>query len=118
MRMLDAGENVPVLAAIHGDAVAKPQLTADVPVAEARHPVEIDALVALGVPDYFPGSACGDRAVAELLHLQPPLLADQRLDDRVAPIAVAHVVRVGLLLDEMTAFLQVRDHELARLDPG
>ena len=98
--------------------MAQPQLTADVPIAKAAQPIEIRALVALGVPPHLPRLGRGEGLVAHGLHAQPPLLADQRLDDCVASVAVADLVRVGLLPDEKALRLQVLDHALARLECG
>ena len=112
----DAGDDVAVFAVVDGHAMPEPQLPADVPVAESAHPVQVDALVALGVPAHLAGLAGGDRAVAQTVHAQPPLLADERLDDGVAAVAVADVVRIGLFLDEQALRLEVGHDELAGLD--
>ena len=98
--------------------MAEPQLPADVPVAQAVHPVEVDALVALRVPADLARFARCDGAVAHLLHAEPPLLADERLDDGVAPVAVPHVVGVRLFLEQQALLLQVFDDQLAGLDAG
>ena len=100
-------------AVVHGDAMAKPELAADVPVAKPSQPVEICALVPLGMPAHLAGLRRRDGLVAHLGHLQPPLLADQRLDDRVASVAVADLVRVGLLFDQQALRLQLLDDALA-----
>src|SRR6266581_6473391 len=95
VRWVDARDDVVVLAVVDRDAMAEPELPADVPVAQAVHPVEVDAFVALRVPANLARLAGCDGAVAHLFHAQPPLLADERLDDSVAPVAVPDVVRVG-----------------------
>src|SRR5438034_11202663 len=87
-------------AAVDGHAVAEPQLPADVPVPQAAQPVEVRPRVALGVPSHPARLRGGDRVVTQLAHAQPPLLADQGLDHVVAALAVARLLRVGLLLDE------------------
>ena len=114
-RALDRNRAMAVLTVINGDSVAQPQLAADVPVAKAMEPVEICALIALRVPADFTVLARGQGLVAHLVHPQPPLLADERLDDRIAAIAVAHIVRIWLLLDKESLRFEVADHELARL---
>src|SRR5581483_5028686 len=116
LRRLERTDFVPVLARPHRDAMAEPELPADVPVLEPTHPVEVDLLVALGMPAHLARVARGESAVAHLVHAQPPLLAEERLDDRVAAVAVADVLRVRLLFDQEPFLLQVLDHELASID--
>ena len=70
------------------------------------------------MPPHLAPLARGHCAVAHLVHAQPPLLADERLDDGVAAVAVTDVVCVGLLFDEHPIALEVFDHELARFDAG
>ena len=66
------------------------------------------------MPSHLLSRGCLQRLVAHDLHAQPPLLADQRLDHRIAPVAVPDLVRVGLLLDQKPLGLQVGHHLLAR----
>src|SRR5438105_11732824 len=96
--------------------MAEPELPADVPVTQAVHPVEVHALVALRVPANLARLAGRDGAVPHLFHSEPPLLADERLDDRVAPVAMADVVRVELLLQQQAVLPQVFDDQLACLE--
>ena len=96
--------------------MAQPELAADVPVAQSAQPVEVRALVALRVPADLAGGRRGERLVAHRLHAQPPLLADQGLDHRVAAVAVPDLVRVRLLFDQESLRLQVGDDFLAGLE--
>ena len=89
-----------VVAVVDRHAVPEPQLTADVPVAQPAQPVQVGSLIALRVPPNLARIRSCERLVAHLVHLQPPLLADQRLDDRVAAVAVTDLVGIRLFLDE------------------
>ena len=115
-RPLDCNRPMAVRAVVHGHAMAEPELAADVPVAESVKPIEVCALVALGVPPHLAVGRRRERFVAHLVHPQPPLFADQRLDDRIAAIAMADLVRVWLFLDEESLCLEVSNHELSRLE--
>src|SRR5258708_16982377 len=77
-----------VLAVVDRDTVAEPELAPDVPVVQTTQPVEVSALVALWMPAHLAGCRGRQRFVAHSLHAQPPLVADQRLDHRVTPVAV------------------------------
>src|SRR5439155_25683031 len=89
LRLVNRGEGVTVGAVVDGDPVAQPDLAADAPVPYVPQPVQVGALVALGVPAHLPALAGRDRAGRQLVHLQEPLLGDQRLDHRAAAVAVA-----------------------------
>ncbi len=112
---LDRNRAVAVRTVVDRHAMAEPQLAADVPVAQTVKPVEIGALVTLRVPADLAILAGGQRLVAHLVHAQPPLLADQRFDDRVAPVAVTDLVCVRLFLDDEPLRLQIADHLRPRL---
>ena len=96
--------------------MAQPDLPADAPVPYVPQPVQVGALVALGVPAHLPALAGRDRAGRQLVHLQEPLLGDQRLDHRAAAVAVADLVDVGLGPDQVAARLQVAHDQLSRLE--
>ena len=73
----------------HGQLVAPPELARDAPGADVVHPVEVDALAALGVEAH---AAFADGRVgraSQLGHLAEPLQGDERLD------AVAGALRSG-----------------------
>src|SRR5262249_12041545 len=76
------------------DAVPPPDLARDAPVADVLHPVEVDAREALGCEADALLLHRGDRGSRELLHREPPLWDDERLDSRVAALAVADGVAV------------------------
>src|SRR5258708_16309672 len=107
-----------VLAVVDRDTVAEPELAPDVPVVQTTQPVEVGALVALWMPAHLAGCRGRQRFVAHSLHAQPPLVADQRLDHRVTPVAVADLVRVRLLLDQESLRLSIRDDPPPRLARG
>ena len=104
---------VAVAAGVDGDAVAPPDLPADAPVADVLHPVEEDALPALGLDGDLAGAHGLDGGLGEGLHADEPLLGEAAVHDGVAPVAVADLVLVGLDLDEVAALLQVGDDGLA-----
>ena len=107
-----------VLASIHGHAMAEPQLAPDVPVAQPAKPVEVGPLVTLRMPAHLARLRCGECFVPHLFHAQPPLLADEGFDDRMAAVAVPDLVDVRLLLDQEPLRLQLLDHALADLEGG
>ena len=75
-----------------GDAMAPPELTADAPVADVFHPVEVGPLEALRDDLDFAVAHGFDGRLGQRLGLDPPLLAEQRLDHGVAALAVADLV--------------------------
>ena len=58
---------------------------------------------------------CFDRGLGQRLHVDEPLVAQPRLDDRVAAVAVSHRVHVVVGLDEQAGGVEVGDDPLARL---
>ena len=104
-----------VTAGVDGDAVAPPDLAADAPVADVLHPVEEDALPALGLDDDLALAHGLDGGLGEGLHADEPLLGETAVHHRVATVAVAHLILVGLHLDEEAALLQVGHDGLAAL---
>ena len=74
--------------------VPPPQLTkTDTPVADILHPVIVDLLKTFGHDLNAPILHGGDGWLGQWLHLHPPLLAEQRLDNRVAALAMTHLMR-------------------------
>src|SRR5690348_3078743 len=72
----------------HWNAVAPPQLTRDIPVANVLEPVLVHRDPAFRDEPYragLDGSECRSRQRG---HLHKPLIRESRLDDRVAPVAV------------------------------
>ena len=67
-----------------------PELAADAPVADILHPVEIDLGEALGDDADAPVLHGLDGRLGQGLDLDEPLLAGDRLDDRLAALAVPH----------------------------
>ena len=117
-RVLPVGPLVAALGAgEHRDAVAPPQLPGNVPVPDVLHPVlerrvpalrdDLEALLAVLRED----------RLSERLHLHEPLIAEPRLDDRVAAITMAHRMRVRLDLLEQPLLLEHLDNLFARLEP-
>ena len=90
-----------LVAVPRGDLVAPPQLAGNAPIMHVLHPVdiglgealrhELDASVTHGL----------DGGLGQRLHLDEPLRARHRLNDRAAAVARADVVGVGLGLDEV-----------------
>ena len=99
----------------HRNAMPPPQLPRDAPVADVVHPFE----VGLGPVRGHEGDAAFfhglDRRLGQRLHLHPPLLRNQRLDDRLAAMALADAQPVRLdLLHQLERF-EIRHHLLARV---
>ena len=68
-RRIDRHDHMAVVAVVDRHAVSKPQLPADVPVAQPAQPVEVRALVALGMPAHLSCLRRVERLVAHLVHL-------------------------------------------------
>src|ERR1043166_9812479 len=80
----------------HRDAMSPPQLARDVPVADVLHPVLEGRVPALR-NDPEPCLAIRrEHRLGERLHLHEPLIAQARLDDRVAAVAAPQRVAVWL----------------------
>ena len=102
-----------VLAAIpDGDLVAPPQLPRDGPVVDVVHPAEEFGAPVLGHESHVVDVL--DDFVRERLRLHEPLLAEERLDDVSAALALAqrHRVRLGSALEAELGKprLQLRSH--------
>ncbi len=97
------------------DLVSPPELAADAPVAHVLEPVEVDLRPALRAEAQRPGLHRPDRRSGERLHLDEPLLADERLDDALAAVGDGDVVLVGLDLGEEAHLVELLHDLLARL---
>src|SRR5690606_1769278 len=106
------GSSHPVLAVPDRDAMTPPKLARDRPVVGILEPVVVNALepfrhelqraVLRGVV----------RWLGELLHSHEPLLADHRLDDRVAAVTMPDAVRMRLDLHQQVVVLEPLHHAL------
>ena len=97
------------------NAVAPPQLSADAPVSNVLHPVEVDPRIAVRHdldPTVLDHLHCGP---GQVIHADEPLPAGQRLHDHAAPAAVAHGVAVRLLPVEQAGGVQVPKDDLPAL---
>src|SRR5436190_416574 len=94
--------------------MAPPQLTADTPVLEVRHPMVVNL-----DPTFRkkPHATLGNYSFGFRLFwiAQEPLLAQTRLDRHVGALAVADVVYIGFLLLQKTERLQLVRRDLPRL---
>ena len=85
------------------DAVPPPELARDVPVADAREPLlELDAAPLRDEADLALPVRL-ERGRGQRLHRHEPLVAQPRLDDRAAAVAVPHGVEAALDLLEQAA---------------
>ena len=102
-----------LVAVIGGNPMAPPQLTADAPVANVLHPVEIG----LGEPFrhelHLARAHRLDGGPGQRLHLHEPLSAGHRVYRMVAAVAGAHVVGVVLDLHHQAQLLQLLHHGFA-----
>ena len=98
--------------------MAPPQLTADAPVADVLHPVEIG----LGEPFrhelHLAGAHRLDGGLGQRLHLHEPLGAGHGVYGVMATVAGAHVVGVVLDLHHQAQLLQLLHHGLAAFHGG
>ena len=101
------GRLAAVVAVPDGNSVSPPELTADAPVADVLHPVEVvfvetfrhEANVA--VSDRLDGGLC------KLLHGDEPLEGNSRLHGGVAAVAGSHIVLVLLHAHKEAALLKI-----------
>ena len=106
----------------HRYAVAEPKLPADGPVPDVLHPVRVDLGEALGddldlAVDHGAVGAARDRVrIVVRPDLHEPLLADERLDDGAAALAVANGVSMGLDAVEQPQALELGDDVVAGLE--
>ena len=115
--VVDGDGLAPARAAVpHGYAMAPPELAGDAPVADVLHPVGVDALEAVG-DDCGPSLADGGEGpFRQRRDAHEPLLADDRLDDVVAALAVADGMDVRLDFLDQALGLELRDDGLARVE--
>ena len=100
-------------AVVSGNAMSPPKLTGNAPILDVFHPIKVDFGKTIGDKFGFflaHGLNCG---FGERLHLDEPLLGNDRLDRAVAAIAMPDVVSIILYLDHEAARLQVGDDDLA-----
>ena len=83
---------VDIAAVPGGDAVAPPDLTADAPVLNIFHPVEIGLGPAFGVELDRAGADSLDSGLCQFIHPDEPLVAEERFDLHAAPFGETHVV--------------------------
>ena len=95
--------------------MSPPKLTGNAPIVDIFHPVDIGLGETLrhkldgAVIDH------ANRLLGQRLHLHKPLCGNQRLHIVVAAIAGAHIVGIGLRLDQITLLFQVLNNGLAAL---
>ena len=104
-----------VVAVPRRDLVAPPELAGDAPVVHILHPVIIGLAEALGHELDASVTHGLDGGLGQRLHLDEPLRARHRLNDRAAAVARADVVVIGLGLDEVALLLEIGHDGLARL---
>ena len=109
------GDMAAVVAVPCRDLVAPPELAGNAPVVHILHPVIIGLAEALGHELDAPVAHGLDGGLGQRLHLDEPLRARHRLDDRAAAVARADVVIIGLGLDEVALLLEIGHDGLARL---
>src|SRR5262249_17593798 len=108
-----------VLAAVpDGDLVAPPELARDAPRADVLHPLEVAALLALGVDVDAAVADDLDRRLGGLVHRHEPLQRDQRLDPLAGALGVRDAVQVRLGPGDAALGAQRRDDRLAGLEHG
>ena len=95
-----------LVAVIRGNAVSPPQLAADAPVADIVSPVEVGLLHSRRDQLDVAFLDALDGGLDQLVHLDEPLLLDQRLDCRAAAVVCADVVAVVLDADEQTHLIE------------
>ena len=100
----------------HRHAVSPPNLPRDIPVADVFEPVHIDRIPPLGENTDRPLAHRLQGRGSEWGHLHEPLIAEARLDHRVAAVAVAHRMLVHLLLDQEPFALELLHDLLARVE--
>ena len=93
--------------------MAPPQLARDAPVADVVHPLEVGLGPILGDELDAAGFDHRDGFFGERLGAHEPLRGDERLDHRLAAVALADGERVRLDLFEQAEALEVFDHAAA-----
>ncbi len=92
------------------DPVPPPELARDAPVVDVFEPVQVDALEALRHERHPAIVRRLDCRRCKRRHLDEPLLADQGLDHRVAPLAMPNGMSMRLHLDQRAVRLQPLNH--------
>ena len=98
-----------------GYLMPPPELTGDAPVMDVLHPVEVGLREALGHKLDAPVLDDVYRFLGKRSHLDEPLRARERLNDRAAAVAAADIVAVRLDLDKVALLLEVGNDGLSRL---
>ena len=98
------------------DPMPPPQLPADAPVPDIRHPVFVRRAETLRMEAEIPLPECSQGRLCQRLHADEPLKAQARLHDGVATIAVAHSVDVLLDLLQQACRLEVLDDPFPRFE--
>ena len=107
-----------VITVVGRDPMTPPELTADAPVTDILHPVEVVFIKALGdkadlfIPNHLNGR------LRQRLHRDEPLLGNHRLDGAVAAVAGADIVAQRLHRFEGAAGFQIGKNGFARLLGG
>src|SRR5204862_7211927 len=118
--LLGIGARGPLMLALrageHRNPVTPPDLPRDVPVADALHPVVVRRAPALRHDLVRALAKLREDGLRQRLHFHEPLVAEPRLDHRVAPIAAPHGMPVRLGFDEETFALELLDDALASLE--
>jgi len=95
--------------------VPPPQLARDAPVADLLEPPLVEIAARFRIPEHLLRLVRLERAVGEGLHAHEPLHREERLHDRLAPLAVRHLVGHLLGLLEETECLELLQDLLAGL---
>src|SRR5262249_47024309 len=98
----------------NGNALTPPDLARDAPRTHVAQPVEVDACKALWREADASVLNGRDRRLRKLLHRDPPLQHDQRLDAAPAAFAGSDGMAVRLLPFELTALAGPREDTFAR----
>src|SRR5690606_31992309 len=111
-RGLPTRETVP-----DGNSMSPPELPRDVPVADVLHPVDVNALPALGKDADFTRANGFECRPGERLHAHEPLIRQARFHHSVATIAVSHGMLVRLHLYQRAGLAEHLNHALSRFEP-
>ena len=117
-RCLSGNHDFLALETIPGrDPVSPPELSADTPVMDVVHPVEDDLLEAPGDKPRVSLLDSLDRRPGQRSHLNEPLSGHEWFNDRVATLAMAHLV--GMILDPIqeSFLLEILYHPSPGLEP-
>ena len=101
---------------IDGQAMAPPELATDAPVVDASQPVEPDLLEAIGNDRQLLLLDSSDGSLGHAVHLEEPLLRQQRLDHFARPLRDGNPLGVLLLANHESLLLHVCPKLLATLE--